>query len=127
MVKFLLKKYAANQAIAENDAGILSYVQAPNTTAQQNADNLITVLCKVADVYDEDTLNDVSTEVVDGSIKHSPRNYRETISQADLTNIPFQAASILSIRRVLETTRQAISSTSIQQRRRNVNREILAT
>lgn len=58
-------------------------------TPQQYANDLIAKLCKVADVYDESTLNDVFIEGVDASIQQSLRNFRVTNPHSDLTDIAF--------------------------------------
>lgn len=90
VVTYLLKKYATDQPMVKNDAAILWYVQPPNMTAQQFPDNSITRSSKVADVYNESTLNDVFNKSVDASFRHSLRNFWATSSQTDLTIIAFQ-------------------------------------
>lgn len=75
VVNYLLKKFVTDQAFVEYDATILRYMQPTNMTSQQIADDLIAKSCKVADVYEQSTLNDVSIEGVDASIRHSLREY----------------------------------------------------
>lgn len=72
-------------------------MQQANMSTQQCADDLITKLCKVAAIYNEGTLNEVSIKEVDQSIRHSLQNYWETSLQAELTYIAFQVESPLSI------------------------------
>lgn len=67
---YLLMKYAGNLVMAENDKAILRYVQPPNMTPQQNADDLISKSCNVADVYDMSTLNVEFIEDVNASSRH---------------------------------------------------------
>lgn len=45
---------------------------------QQYADYRIAKSCKIADIYDESTLNETSIEEVDASIQHSFCNYWAT-------------------------------------------------
>lgn len=44
-----------------------------NMTPQKYADNLVTKICKVADVYDEKTLNEVFVEEFVTTIPHTLR------------------------------------------------------
>lgn len=82
-----------------NDAAMRSYAQAPGMTSKQYASDLIAKSCKVADVYVERTLNDAFIEGLDASISHSLRNYWPRNAQADLTDISFQAESLLPIQK----------------------------
>lgn len=52
-------------------------------TPQQHTDDLIAKPCKVADVCDEGTLNEVFIEGVDAAIRHSLPNYWATNPQAN--------------------------------------------
>lgn len=67
VVNYLFKKYATDRATAKNDAAILRYAPSPKLSPQQYVDKLIAKSCKVADIYDEGTLNDVLIEGVDAS------------------------------------------------------------
>lgn len=98
-VKFLLKKYVTDQAIVEYDAAILRYMQSSNVTRQQYPNDLIAKSCEVADVYDEATLKDVFIEGVDASVRRIHRHYWAQDSQADLTDIAFQAESLFYIQK----------------------------
>lgn len=97
MVNRLLRKYATNQAIAENGAAILRYVQLSYVNPQHYANELIVKSCKVAEVFDERTLNDMSIEIVDASIMHSLRKYCRTNPHEILMDIALQAESLLYI------------------------------
>lgn len=99
VVNHLLKEYTADQVNAEYDAIVLRYMQLANMTLQQYVDDLTAKTCKVADAYDEDTLKDVFIEGADQSISHSLQTYWETSSQASLTDIAFQAESLLAIQK----------------------------
>lgn len=68
VVNYLLKKFATDPAIAGFDAAILLYMQAGNMTPEQYADDVVAKSCKVTDVFDKCTLNDVIIEGVDPSI-----------------------------------------------------------
>lgn len=59
-----------DQAIPKYEAAILRYMQLANMTLQRYAEDLISKSCKVADLYDEGTLNDVFIERVDASIRN---------------------------------------------------------
>lgn len=97
VVKGLSKNNATVQVTTYNGGAILRYVQPPNGCPQQYADNLITKSCKVADFHEEVTLNDIFIKVDDSSIWNSLRNYFVTNPQAHLTDIAFQAKSLMSI------------------------------
>lgn len=99
VVNYLLNKNATNQVIAWNEAAITRYVQPPNMTPQECAKDLISKSCKVADVNDESSLNDMFIESVDMPICYSLRNQYATNSQADLTNIVFQGELLLSMQK----------------------------
>lgn len=72
---YLLKKYDTDEAIAEYDAAILWYMQRTNMNPQQYADDLVSKLCKIADVYNEGILNDAVIKGVDTLIHRSLRLY----------------------------------------------------
>lgn len=92
---YLLKKYATDQAIAEIDAAIQCYVHLSNMTSQQYGYDVIDESFKVADAYDKSTLNDVFIESLDASIRHSLCSLWPSNAQADLTDIAFEARSLL--------------------------------
>lgn len=70
-------------------------------TPQSIIANLIVKSCKVADVYNKSSLNDVFIAKVDASICNILRNYRAPYSQADLTHIVFYADTLIAIQRLL--------------------------
>lgn len=90
MIKYLFKTFVTSQAVAEYDASILRNKQTSSLTTQQYTDDTIAKSCKVVDVYDESTLNDVILKGIDPSIRHSLRNYWATNPQVDLTDMLFQ-------------------------------------
>lgn len=100
VVKYLLRKYTADQAIVEYDAAILRYTQPANMNAQLYAEELIAKSCMVAIVYSKGTLNNVLIERVDKSIYHSLRNYSATNPQGKPTDIAFQSKLLLAIQKV---------------------------
>lgn len=69
----------------------MRYSQPSNMTPQKYIDDWIAKPCKVADVYDEGTLNNVFIGGDDESRKYTLRNYWAINSQEDLTDIEFQA------------------------------------
>lgn len=90
VVNHLLKKFGTDHVNAEFEAAISLYIQPANITPQKYADHLAAKLCRGADVYDEDTLNDEFIEKFDSPIRHSLRHYWTQNPQADLTDITFQ-------------------------------------
>lgn len=70
---------------------ILHYTQPTSMTLKQYADDLYAKSCKVADVYDESTLNNSVVEGVDIFSCHSPRKCWASSLQVDVTNIAFKA------------------------------------
>lgn len=62
------------QVIVEFDIAILRYMQPDNTTPHQYVGDLVSKSCKVADVYDEGTLDDVFIEKMDSSFQHRLRH-----------------------------------------------------
>lgn len=64
---------------------------------QQYADGPFAASCKVADVYNDDTQNDMFTEAVDTSTYHGLQHHKWKTSQSELTYIAFQPESLLSI------------------------------
>lgn len=57
-----------DQASVKYGALILRYNQPSGVTAQHYADDIIAKPCKVGDVYDDSTFNDVFIERVDSSV-----------------------------------------------------------
>lgn len=53
VVKYLLKKFASDQAIAKMDPTILHYTQVAKMTLIRYTDDLYSMSCKMTDVYDE--------------------------------------------------------------------------
>lgn len=75
VVTYLLEEYATDQAIDENDAAILGYIQPLNITSTNYAVNLIAKSCTASNLHVENTPNDVIIIVVDVSTSHSLHNY----------------------------------------------------
>lgn len=75
VVNYVLKKFANDKAIAEIDCTILRFSQPTSMTPMQYADDLYAKSSKVADAYEELTLNNIFIEEVDSSICHSLREY----------------------------------------------------
>lgn len=92
-------KFTNDQAIAKMESVILRYIQPPTMTPLQNADYLHAKSCKVANDYRESTLNDIFIADVNYFICQSPRNYWASNLQANLTNVGFNAQSILAIQK----------------------------
>lgn len=65
-------------------------MQPAHMTPQQHTDDLVPILCKGADFYDERTLIDVLMECVDAPISHSLSHVWAQNSQTDLTDISLQ-------------------------------------
>lgn len=74
-MNYLFKKYSTARAIAENYAAILRYVHTSDMTPHEYTADLFANSCKVADVYDETTLNGVFKKGADATIRYSLRNY----------------------------------------------------
>lgn len=68
-VNYLLKKFTADQTIAEFNPNTLQIMQPAIMRPQRYADSLVPNLCKVTDVYDEGTLNDLISKRVDSGIR----------------------------------------------------------
>lgn len=64
-------------------------------TPMHYADALYAKSCKVADIYDELTLNDIFIKSFDSSLCHSLQEYRVLNPQADRTDIAFSAQLLL--------------------------------
>lgn len=97
-VNYFIKKYVTVQAIAGYETKILRYLQPANKTFQRNAEDFIAKLCKVTDVYDEDTLNDLLIKGLDRSIRHRLQNYCAANPQAEVFDIGVQVKLLLAIR-----------------------------
>lgn len=75
VVNYFLKKLVKDQAITEFNAAILRYMQQANMTPQRYTEDLVAKSCKVADVYNKGTLNDVFLEEVDSSFRRNLSHY----------------------------------------------------
>lgn len=75
VVSYLLTRLANDQAIAEISSAILRYTQPASMASMQYADDLYSQLCKVADVYDEYTLDDIFNESVHTFLCHILKKY----------------------------------------------------
>lgn len=71
----LWKKYAFDQAIVETVAATLRYAQPSNMTTQKYTNNLIAKPCRVVDLNNESTPDDVFIGSVDASVRHSLHTY----------------------------------------------------
>lgn len=91
VINYLLKKFANNEVKAEMDSKILRYSEQAYMTFMRYADDLHGKSCKVANVFDESTLNYIFIESVNPSVFQSLRKYWATHPQADVTDIFFQA------------------------------------
>lgn len=96
-VDYLLKKSSNDQATAEMNFKFVSHTQPTNMTLMQYADAFSAKSCKVADVYDESTLNNISIEKVVSSICNSLRKYWVFSPQTGLSNIALKEQSLLAI------------------------------
>lgn len=74
-------KFESKETIAKMGSKILWYIQSTHMTSMQYSDGLYAKSCKVADVYDNYTSNDISVEGFDPSIWHSIREYWATHHQ----------------------------------------------
>lgn len=74
-VHHLLNECMSDQAIVEIDTALPHYVHPSNTTPNEYADALVPTSFKVADGYDESTVNDVIIEGFDASIRNRLRKY----------------------------------------------------
>lgn len=70
--------------VTEYDASIVRYMKPLGLTPHQYADCIIATSCKVADLYDKSTLNDVSIQMVNSSFRRNLRNVWVTLTQVDL-------------------------------------------
>lgn len=71
VVIYFLKKFATNETTAYFDVAILQYIQSPNMTTWQYADDQFANLLKVSDVHGEITLIDLFIERVHSPFWHS--------------------------------------------------------
>lgn len=91
VVNYMLKKFATDKAIAEFDAAILRYIQQANMTPEQHANHLVAISGRVAHI------RDILIESVDPSICSSLKHHCAQNAQTDITDIVFQAVSLLFI------------------------------
>lgn len=94
-----VEEAAGDQAAAEYDSTILRYMQLINLTSQQFADDLIASPWKVADIFHKSVLKYSSIDAVDGSVRHSLRDYWAFYTQADLTDVAFQVYYLLAVQK----------------------------
>lgn len=71
VLRFFLKKFVTDQAIAKHNVKILLYMQSANMTSRKFADFLIAESCKGVDVYDESATNNIFIKRVGASISSS--------------------------------------------------------
>lgn len=83
-------------------------------TFQQFANGLIAKSCKVVDLYNKSTLNDVLIGGVDGSTSYSLQHSLPPHPLADLGDISFQAYSVLSIQNGTRNVSYKTKSTTLQ-------------
>lgn len=89
VVKFMLKKYAGDRSITEFKTTIHFYMQQANMTSQEHPGSLAAKSFIFAGSFDDRTLNNVSIDDMDYSIRDSRRLNSNRNSQPDLTNIEF--------------------------------------
>lgn len=95
---YLLKMFAADQAVAEFNTGTPCYTQKDNLTPQQYADSLALTFHNIDDEYIGGTFNDVFMMGVDALISHSFRHCRAQISQSDSIISSFRNKSLQSVK-----------------------------
>lgn len=95
----MLRKIATDQEIAKINSAVLRYTKPTNMTTRQYPEDLHAKPCKVADVYDESTLNDIFIKGVDFTICHRVRKYWAMQPHVDLNNIAFKPQSLLAIQK----------------------------
>lgn len=105
VVNYLVKKFANDRAFVKITSAILHYAQPTSMTAMRYVDDLYAKFCKVADVYDDSTLNVILIKGIDFSISRSLRKYCATKPQANSTSIAFKATSLVAIQK--ESTRHS--------------------
>lgn len=98
-VNFLLEKYKTDQATAESNELIMRYAPLVNKAPQQCADDFIAKACKIADLYDESTVNVVFIGCFDASVGQNLPNHWAKSSKAVSTDISFQTESLLYIQK----------------------------
>lgn len=97
IANYILKKFVDDQTLTKMGAPIHRFTQRVNMTPMQYTDCMYAESCKVADVYEEATLNDNFIEGADFSICHSLRQYCSTQPHADETDISSKAQLLLAI------------------------------
>lgn len=90
-------QFVTDRAIAELEAALLCFKQPSIMIPQQYVDELDAKSCKVDDVYDKGTINDIFIERFNASIRHSLRHCWKRNSLMDLNDIAFLAKYLLSI------------------------------
>lgn len=70
-MNYLFKKFASDKEISKMNAAVLRYIQLDSLPPMQYADDLDAKSCKIADAYNDSTLNDIFIEGVDFSICNS--------------------------------------------------------
>lgn len=103
-----------DQVIAEYDAAVPRYMKPTNMTSRQYADDTFAKSCRFADVYDGRSLNDVFIEDVNASVCHSFRYFLTQNPRSDLSDVAFQAESLLYIQKALAKPRTTIKVTKLR-------------
>lgn len=83
--------------------------------SMSSADDQYTKWCRVADVYNESSLNDTFFEEVDFSIHHCIREYWTYTPMVELTNIAVKTQLLLAIQK------ESIKPTYTENHNANVN------
>lgn len=112
---YLLKKFETEIAIAKINSKILPYIQLAHMTPVQYANNYSAKSCKVADIYDESTLNNIFIQDVDPSTCYRLWRTWATHTQAHMTNTAFKAQPLISNSKRSSQTGQHQQTRRIQQ------------
>lgn len=115
-----LKKFGNNQALANMNFKIWCYIKLTQITLMKCADDFYANSCEGADVYDKSTFKDIYVELVDISLYFSVQNVWAMHPQEDVTNIPFNAKTLLAIQKQaiksVNTNNQAASNKQYRKR-----------
>lgn len=99
LVNFLLVQFTADQAIAEFDVTIIRYIQLVNMEP-----DLVANSCNEGDDCYELTMKNVVINEVNPSVRRSLRYCWAQSTQSNITEVSFQAESLLSIQKCANVT-----------------------
>lgn len=97
MVNNLLKRYAKDKAIAEDDAGIFRFTQPAGMKPSRYGKALFAEAIFFGNVFDEGPLNDPFIEEMNKFIRNSLCHYSSTQPHTDLLVLAFRAQLLLHI------------------------------